>query len=163
MIYVSADGACRAGGYGSWAYVITRSTAARDVEVLAAASGLVEDTTNQRMEILAVTHGLEAAARLFTDEAVTVVSDSAYVINCFREKWFVKWFANNWMTERGPVANQDAWQLLFDVVGWLNSRREPMDLVLHPVVWQHVKGHAGHPTNELCDELCMEVLDRWAN
>jgi ribonuclease HI len=94
-IVVYTDGACAGNpGPGGWAWATAPDGAQRD-------SGGEAKSTNQRMEIRAV---LEALRSL--DGQLTIVSDSTYVINCFRDKWWVRWQANGWRNaSKKPVAN----------------------------------------------------------
>ena len=101
-------------------------------------SGGEAETTNNRMELLAAIHALEALSR---PSAVTLITDSAYVKNGVTG-WIHGWKRNGWKTSnRKPVKNADLWQRLDEA----QSR--------HSVTWEWVKGHAGHPENERADEL----------
>jgi len=105
------------------------------------ASGAAAWTTNQRMEITAV---LEAVRAL--DGPLEVVSDSAYVVRCFQDRWWEGWLRRGRVSsQRRPVANRDLWEPLVEVVG----RRE--------ITWRWVKGHSGDPMNELVDQLAVEA------
>ncbi|WP_203416652.1 ribonuclease H family protein [Jiangella ureilytica] len=131
-VEVYTDGACSGTpGPGGWAWAIDRDRFA---------SGSAPSTTNQRMEIMAA---LEAVRSL--DGPLVVVSDSAYVVNCFRDGWWRNWLARGWVTStKSPVANRDLWEPLVDLVD------ERGDVVFH---W--VKGHSGHPMNDFVDELAV--------
>lgn len=126
------DGACRGNpGPGGWAWA---------VEGGAWASGHDEDTTNQRMEIRAV---LEAVGAI--DGPLVVVSDSTYVVNCWRDDWWRGWIARGWRnSQKKPVANRDLWEPLVEVF------RDRDDFSLE---W--VKGHGGDPMNDLVDRLAV--------
>jgi ribonuclease HI len=131
-VEVYTDGACSGTpGPGGWAWAIDRDRFA---------SGSAPSTTNQRMEITAA---LEAVRAL--SGPLVVVSDSAYVVNCFRDGWWRNWLARGWVTStKSPVANRDLWEPLVDLVD------ERGDVVFH---W--VKGHSGHPMNDFVDELAV--------
>ncbi|MCR5233282.1 MAG: ribonuclease HI [Lachnospiraceae bacterium] len=102
-------------------------------------------TTNNRMELMAVIVGLEALNRPCT---VEVVSDSKYVTDAFNSHWIDSWIKNNWRTsQKKPVLNIDLWQRL------LKAKE------MHDVTFTWVKGHAGHPENERCDELATTAAD----
>ena len=107
-------------------------------------SGAEVDTTNNRMELLAAIHGLEALKRRCK---VRLVTDSQYVRNGITQ-WMARWKRNNWRTaSRAPVKNADLWERL-DAVA---SR--------HDVDWVWVKGHSGHPGNERADALARTAID----
>jgi ribonuclease HI/uncharacterized phage-like protein YoqJ len=106
------------------------------------ASGAAAATTNQRMEITAA---LEAVRAL--DGPLEVVSDSTYVVNCFRDRWWEGWIARGWInSQRKPVANRDLWEPLIELV---RTRGD--------VVFRWVKGHGGDPMNDLVDRLAVEA------
>ena len=106
-------------------------------------SGAEPRSTNQRMEIQAVLDALRAL-----EGAVSVHSDSTYVVNCFRDRWYEGWIRRGWRnSQRKPVANQDLWAPLLDV--YLSRRDE--------VSFSWVKGHSGDPMNDLVDRLAVEA------
>jgi ribonuclease HI/uncharacterized phage-like protein YoqJ len=107
------------------------------------ASGAEALTTNQRME---VTAALEAVTSL--DGALEVVSDSTYVVNCFRDRWWEGWIARGWRTTaKQPVANRDLWEPLVAAV-----QADP-----ERVHFRWVKGHGTDPVNDLVDRLAVEA------
>ncbi|MFR9806770.1 ribonuclease H family protein [Pseudonocardia sp. RS010] len=130
---VWTDGACSGNpGPGGWAW------ATRDGRQ---DSGGEAGTTNQRMEIRAA---LEAVRSL--DGPLVVVSDSTYVVNCFRDGWWRGWLARGWTTSaRKPVVSRDLWEPLITLV---NDRGD--------VSFRWVKGHSGDPMNDLVDALAVE-------
>ena len=138
------DGACSGNpGPGGWGVLIVHD--GRETEL----SGAENPTTNQRMELTAPIQGLRSlgAGR----RRVDIYSDSAYVINCFRDKWWVNWQRNGWRnSKRQPVANADLWQPLVELV---NSG---------PVTFRWVRGHSGDPMNELVDSLAVAAARRAA-
>jgi ribonuclease HI len=131
---VYTDGACLGNpGPGGWAWAIPGGRFA---------SGAEELTTNQRMEITAVLEALRAV-----DTPVDVVSDSTYVVNCFRQRWWETWVRKGWRNARGhPVANQDLWKPLVDLVRSDGG-----------VTFRWVKGHSTDPFNDLVDRLAVEA------
>ena len=135
MTEVFTDGACSGNpGRGGWAWAV-----APDGAVFG--SGGAARTTNQRMELQAV---LEALRALPGD--LTIVSDSTYVIHCFRDRWWVRWQANGWKnSQRQPVKNVDIWEPLIALV----QERQPK--------WRWVKGHSGDKMNDLVDALAVEA------
>ena len=133
------DGACRGNpGPGGWgAYLIFK-----DKEK--SLYGFEDDTTNNRMELMAAIQGLKALNRSCTIELKT---DSKYVLQGITE-WMPGWKKNGWKTAaKKPVKNVDLWQLLDNEV----SR--------HQVNWQWVKGHAGIHGNEMADQLANQAID----
>lgn len=104
-----------------------------------------ELTTNNRMELLGVIHGLQ---KLKTKSRVTVFSDSQYVVNGIEKGWARNWKRKNWFRTRTQKAsNYDLWEQLLNLID-----------AQEKVTFQWVKGHAGHIENERCDELAMLAL-----
>lgn len=102
-------------------------------------SGGFRRTTNNRMEIFAAIAGLEA---LKEPCRVTLVSDSQYLVYAIQKGWARKWKANGWMRNRREQAiNPDLWDRLLKLCD------------THDVHFEWIRGHAGHPENERCDEL----------
>ena len=141
-----SDGAARGipdgpGGYGCvLLYVDGKGT----LHVREFSAGYVK-TTNNRMELMAVIVGMEA---LVKPCQVTVVSDSKYVTDAFNQHWVDSWLKNGWKTStKKPVKNKSLWLRLLKAM-------EP-----HEVKFQWIKGHAGHPENERCDELATTAAD----
>src|SRR5215212_5191990 len=132
---VYTDGACLGNpGPGGWAWAVPGGRFA---------SGAAPATTNQRMEVQAA---LEAVRAL--DGPLVVVSDSTYVVNCFRDRWWEGWLARGWTTSaKKPVANRDLWEPLIQAV-----RADP-----GRVTFRWVKGHSEDPFNDLVDRLAVEA------
>mgnify|MGYP002626414049 CR=1 FL=1 len=144
-VTVYTDGAARGnpgnGGYGA----VLLYTDPSGVEHRKELSCGYRRTTNNRMELLAVVVALEALLRPC---AVEVHSDSQYVVNAFNQRWVQGWVRRGWKTaSKQPVKNVDLWRRLLAAI-------EP-----HQVSWVWVKGHAGHPLNERCDELATTAAD----
>jgi ribonuclease HI len=133
-VSVYTDGACAGNpGPGGWAWAIDRDTSA---------SGYEPATTNQRMEIRAALEAVRSIAG-----PLIVVSDSTYVVNCFRDRWWAGWLARDWINSRKkPVANRDLWEPL------IHAFNERGDVVFH---W--VKGHSGHEMNDFVDQLAVQA------
>jgi ribonuclease HI len=143
-VVVYTDGACSGNpGPGGWAWAVAPTGEPR-------ASGGESLTTNQRMEITAALEALKARAHDMAEgRPVEVVSDSTYVVNCFRDKWYVRWLANGWRNARKqPVANADLWKPLVELVLEGNVR------------FRWVKGHGTDPMNELVDALAVAAIPR---
>jgi ribonuclease HI len=128
---VYTDGACSGNpGPGGWAWAVADGRFE---------SGAESHTTNQRMEIKAA---LEAVRGL--PGRLEVVSDSAYVVNCFKQRWHVTWRANGWRnSQKKPVANRDLWEPFIELA-----------LARH-VTFRWVKGHGTDPMNAWVDELAV--------
>ena len=96
-------------------------------------------TTNNRMELMACIIGFEALTKPCK---VKVYSDSKYLTDAFNKSWVASWIKNNWVRPKvGPVKNVDLWKRLL----------KAMEKHQTEYIW--IKGHAGHPENELCDKL----------
>jgi ribonuclease HI len=111
-------------------------------------SGGENPTTNQRMELRGAIEGLRS---LDGRRRVEIYSDSAYLVNCFRDKWYVRWRENGWKNvQKKPVGNRDLWEALIALVDQ------------HDVSWHKVAGHAGDPLNERADRLARAAIQRVA-
>jgi len=138
-IQIFTDGACRGNpGPGGWGVILRSGSHEKELY------GGEQSTTNNRMELRAAIEGLAALKR---SSRVTVTTDSQYVRQGITQ-WIEGWKRNQWRTSaKKPVKNQDLWQLLDE----LTSR--------HEVTWEWVKGHSGHPENELADALANRGID----
>ena len=140
MIYT--DGSARGnpngpGGYGT----ILSYTDSKGKEHRRELSGGYLKTTNNRMEMMAAIVGLEALIRPCN---VTLYSDSQYLVNAFNQHWIESWQKKGWKRGKNEeVKNVDLWKRMLKAM-------EP-----HQVKFCWVKGHAGHPENERCDELAV--------
>jgi ribonuclease HI len=95
------------------------------------------------MELQAALEGLAAIPGRRT---VHLHTDSAYVMNCFRDRWWERWERNGWKSAGKPVSNRDLWERLL-----AETRR-------HEVVWHKVKGHSGDPLNDRVDRLARDAI-----
>ena len=138
-IEIFTDGACRGNpGPGGWGVILRAGSHQKEL------FGGEQSTTNNRMELRAAIEGLAALKR---PSRVTVTTDSQYVRQGITQ-WIEGWKRNQWRTSaKKPVKNQDLWQMLDDL-----PRR-------HDVTWEWVKGHSGHPDNELADALANRGID----
>ncbi len=139
-IEIYTDGACSGNpGPGGWAAVLLYKDNKKEI------SGYQANTTNNRMELLAVIKGLEALKVKGWD--VTVYSDSAYVVNAINNSWLNNWQMNGWKnSKKEDVANQDLWQRFLQLKDANNIK------------FVKVKGHSGHVWNERCDELATNEI-----
>lgn len=136
-LVIYTDGACSGNpGPGGWAWAVSPKGEPSGF-------GSEPNTTNQRMELLAVINALRTYAD--SAEAIEIVSDSTYVVHCFRDKWWMGWQRRGWKnSQRQPVANRDLWEPLIELV---NSRTD--------ITFTWVKAHNGEPMNELVDQLAV--------
>jgi len=135
------DGACSGNpGPGGYGVVLRWNGHEREL------SGGYRKTTNNRMEILAVIATLES---LSEPCAITIHSDSQYVVNAINQGWARKWRANGWMRNRKEEAlNPDLWTRLLDL----------LDRSGHKVKLNWLRGHSGHAENERADRLAVAAL-----
>ena len=135
-VEIFTDGAC-SGNPGPGGYWVVMRYKVIEKEL----SGGDSQTTNNRMELSAVIAGLSA---LKEPCEVIITSDSKYVIDAVQKGWAEKWRANNWIkSDKKKALNSDLWEELLSL------------LDKHKVEFIWVKGHAGHPENERCDELAV--------
>ena len=134
QVIIYTDGACSGNpGPGGWGAILIYKE--KKLEL----SGYEAHTTNNRMELLAP---IEALSRLKEPCAVDVYSDSAYLVNAFRQRWLENWQRNGWRkSDKKPVENQDLWQELLTLAA------------IHRIEWIKVRGHADNPYNNRCDAL----------
>ncbi|HKL94534.1 MAG TPA: ribonuclease HI, partial [Clostridia bacterium] len=126
-------------GNGGWAAVLLYKSAQKEI------SGAEHNTTNNRMELMAIIQGLKA---LKAPCIVTVFSDSAYAVNAFNEGWLANWQRLNWhTTDKNEVKNIDLWQQLLE----LDST--------HKIKFVKVKGHSDNKLNNRCDELARKAIE----
>ncbi len=145
-VHVYTDGSARGNpdGPGGYGVVIHFVDSTGKLHVREYSAGY-KKTTNNRMELMAAIVGLEALTKPCE---VTLVSDSKYLTDAFNQHWIESWLKNNWKnSQKQPVKNIDLWKRLLQA-------KEP-----HKVEFVWVKGHAGHPENERCDELATTAAD----
>ena len=137
-VIIYTDGACSGNpGPGGWGSVLMYRGHRREL------SGGEADTTNNRMELMAVIQALEALKRPCN---ITIHTDSTYVMKGMME-WLAQWKKRNWLTAaKKPVKNVELWQRLEKAID------------SHTVDWKWVKGHSGVPENERADELARQAI-----
>lgn len=137
-VYIYTDGACSGNpGAGGWGAVLKYGAACKEL------SGAEEMTTNNRMELTAVIMGLKA---LKEPCEVILTTDSRYVVDGIEKGWARSWQRNGWIkSDKKPALNRELWEELL------------LLLDTHKVKFVWVKGHAGHPENERCDELAVSA------
>ncbi len=139
QVDIYTDGACSGNpGPGGWGALLRCNGVQKEL------SGAQAETTNNRMELTAVIMGLKALKKQCE---VTIYTDSKYVMQGVLE-WLENWKKNNWRTsnKKSAVKNVDLWQELDEL------------LKGHDIKWQWVKGHSGHPENELVDALARNAI-----
>ncbi len=136
FVEIFTDGACSGNpGPGGWGAVLRFNTVEKEL------SGGEKDTTNNRMELTAV---IKALSALKEPCDVRLTTDSKYVCEAINQKWVYSWQKNGWRkADKKPALNVDLWEQLLPL------------LETHDVTFVWVKGHAGHPENERCDELAV--------
>ena len=134
QVTIYTDGACSGNpGPGGWGAILIYKETKLEI------SGFDPHTTNNRMELTAP---IEALRRLKEPCEVAVYSDSAYLINAFRQNWLKSWVNHNWVrSNKQPVENQDLWKEILALTE------------THSIRWIKVKGHADNPLNNRCDAL----------
>ena len=139
-VEIYTDGACRGNpGPGGWGAVLMYGEKTKEIY------GGENNTTNNRMELMAAIRALEALNR---GCELTLYTDSQYVRKGITE-WIMNWKKRGWKTAaKKPVKNADLWQLLDEQVN------------KHNVNWVWVKGHAGNEGNELADGLANKGVDQ---
>jgi ribonuclease HI len=142
QVEIFTDGACSGNpGPGGWGTVLRFGAHEKEL------SGGAADTTNNRMELTAVIEGLKA---LKEPCAVTLTTDSKYVCDSITKGWVYGWQKRGWIkSDKKPALNVDLWEQLLPL------------LEQHKVTFVWVKGHAGHPENERCDQLAVEQSQKY--
>jgi ribonuclease HI len=140
---IYCDGACSgnqsARNFGGWGAVLQYRDKVKEIY------GGERDTTNQRMELTACISALESIKS--NDIPISIYSDSAYLVNCMRQKWHVTWQKNGWKNaKKQPVENQDLWKSLLEL------------LAGHSVRFHKVEGHTGVELNERADQLAQKGI-----
>ena len=135
-VFLFTDGACSGNpGPGGWGAILRYGEAEKEL------SGGEQNTTNNRMELTAV---ISALAALKEPCEVVIQSDSRYVVDGVEKGWAHSWKQNGWRkADKKPALNADLWEKLLTL------------LDIHTVSFVWIKGHAGHPENERCDQLAV--------
>lgn len=142
QLEIYTDGSCKKLGanatFGGWSFI-----ALRGGERIHEAAGSAYGTTNQRMELQAVRNALEFAQKnRRPNESVVIYSDSAYIINCYSQEWYLGWQRRGWTNAKGePVANPDLWH---EIIPFFDD---------YWYMFMKVKGHATNYWNNECDRL----------
>lgn len=143
MYEIYTDGATSKNGHenapGGWAWILLD----KNERILMCDSGHVFRATNNICELLAV---IDACESVSSKAEYTIYSDSAYIINCYKDKWYVKWLANGWVnSKKQPVANKELWERLIPYFENPNFH------------FEKVKGHANNKFNNIVDEMAVKA------
>lgn len=160
MYKIYTDGSCKGNGkkdaVGAFAYVIIGEGEDGE-EIIAEYADAYRNTTNNRMEMMAVIKALEKLEiitsleeekeTLFANSAI--FTDSAYIHNCLKQKWYVNWQENGWVnSSKQPVKNKDLWERIIPYFNKINFYK--------------VKGHAGDKWNEYVDNLAQSQAKNYS-
>ncbi len=139
-VTIYTDGACSGNpGPGGWGAILRYAHHEKEL------NGGEADTTNNRMEMMAVIEALRVLSKPCT---IDLYTDSVYVKDGVT-KWLEGWKARNWRSaSKKPVKNRDLWERIDE------------EIQRHKITWHWVKGHAGHPENERADELARAGIPR---
>lgn len=139
-IVIYTDGACSGNpGPGGWGAILMYNEHKKEI------SGANKETTNNIMELTAV---VEALKLLKHECNVKIYSDSAYVVNAFKNGWINNWMKNGWRTSsKEPVKNKELWMTLYEFTR------------IHNIEFIKVKGHSDNEYNNRCDELARNAIN----
>ncbi|MDY0297185.1 MAG: ribonuclease H [Acidobacteriota bacterium] len=137
-LVIDTDGACSGNQFvrniGGWGAVMRKNGRVEEI------CGGARNTTNQRMEVTACIRALETWGQ--GGDKVELRSDSAYLINCMNQRWYLRWQRNGWLNaRRQPVENRDLWERLLALLETIDVR------------FVKVQGHSGDVWNERADAL----------
>lgn len=143
-IDIYTDGACSGNpGPGGWGAILRYGNHQKEI------SGSENNTTNNRMEITALIKALEIVKEPCN---IKVYTDSKYVCDSITKGWALSWKNKGWKKSDGkPALNSDLWEKLLSLIS------------IHNVEFTWIKGHAGHPENELCDKLATNAIKKLLN
>ena len=141
-IDIYTDGSCRCNpGPGGWGAILVYKGIEKEL------CGGEPNTTNNRMELTAVIKALQA---LKEECEITLTSDSKYVLDAITNGWAESWKAKGWKkADKSPALNHDLWEMLLN------------EIKKHQITYVWVKGHAGHPYNERCDEMAQNESGKY--
>ena len=155
-IEIYTDGACKGnpglGGWGSYIKVINNWHDKKEPDIFTyELYGGQKETTNNIMEMTAIIKAAEwLVLNHYTKNKVTFFTDSAYIMNCYKEKWYNKWIQNNWLnSKKQPVKNKELWEKLIVIFEQTNFH------------FEKVEGHNGIEGNEIADKLANEGVIKY--
>ena len=152
IVRMFTDGACSNNpGPGGYAALITTTLGTKTI------SGFEMETTNNRMELMAVIKGIEEVMNvIFLEEQkiekLEIISDSAYVVNAINQNWLQSWKTNGFKTkDNKPIKNIEIWQKL-------DEQLETLKFIEVEIVFTKIKGHNGNYFNEMVDKIAREEI-----
>ena len=141
FVEMFTDGACSGNpGPGGWCCILRYGKYERLI------CGGDAQTTNNRMELIAVIEGLRALNRPCE---VLITTDSKYVSDSVMKDWVLNWEKKNWIRSGKPVPNADLWQTYLQLASQ------------HQIAYKWVRGHNGHPENERCDKEAVLQIEKY--
>jgi ribonuclease HI len=145
-INIYTDGACSGNqnetNTGGWGAVLEYGDHKKEL------FGGEKNTTNNRMEMMALLSAFQALTK--DNLKIRVFSDSSYLMNCFREKWYINWYRNNWKTsKKTDVENRDLWEALFSFIN------------RHEISFYRVKGHVNLNSKNIKIEPIYKKFLEW--
>lgn len=150
-ILISADGAARNNGkpnaIGGWGFVIVQD----DHAFVEGRGSIPELNTNNQNEIKSITDALGKLIELGISQnsQINVEMDSAYVLNCVKDEWYISWIKNGWKNaKKQPVANKELWLAFLDHLLWFDN-----------ISFNKIKGHSGNKWNDMADRLANLAMD----
>ena len=147
VINIYTDGGARSStNISGWAYV---GYVNNETGYLITDKGAAEGFTNQQMEMTAVIKALDSIPfDMVENHSIKIHTDSAYICNCFKDKWWAKWIMNDWKNSKGKdVANKEYWECIIE---FYNS---------YDIEFIKVRGHSNNQMNNLADKLVNEAMD----
>lgn len=140
---VYTDGSCTKSRSG-WGFVVVSD---ENIELYSSSGKMPTGTTNQACELMAALQACLYVAENYPSNKYNIYSDSAYLVNCYNDRWYVNWENNGWLnSKKEPVANQNLWMPLIEYFEDPNFN------------FIKVKGHAGNPFNEKADKLATGII-----
>lgn len=145
MVEIYTDGATSnngyEGSYGGWAFIVVEND-----KIIRAGKGHEDNTTNNQCELTAIINACCYAEGL--GAPVTIFSDSAYCVNCYKQKWYKNWLKNGWVnSKKEPVANRVLWERLIPFFENPNFS------------FEKVKGHSINKYNNIVDKMAVEAKE----
>jgi ribonuclease HI len=141
MIKIYVDGCClnnqEKENKGGWSFVAILHPDGETIEKV----GCKINTTNQQMELISCIEAMFFSVEI-GEKNVEIFSDSAYVVNCVKDGWYLKWIRNNWKNSKNePVKNQELWKIFIELLEFQYFK------------FTHIRGHSGNIYNDRADQL----------